>query len=143
MSDEVMKIKAELQILNGRVQAERNDEVRHGLQRGRLEAERTQLLVKLIEAMAPAATAPAVVSPTTTGPYLITMTGRSCAADDVVSNMLREATAAPGQAPSRARPARRLKRSVKPVRDSTTTNMIFQVLQEAADGSGPTRSRKP
>jgi hypothetical protein len=48
----VAALKAELQILDGRIQAERNDEVRHGLLRGRLEAERAHLLVKLMEAIA-------------------------------------------------------------------------------------------
>ena len=48
---EIEHLKVELQILSGRIQAERNDEVRHGLQRGRLEAERFQLLVKMMEAM--------------------------------------------------------------------------------------------
>jgi hypothetical protein len=66
MSDDTAKVRAELQILDGRIQAERNDEVRHGLQRGRLEAERAQLLVKLMETMAQ----PAVpLQPTT--PYRV------------------------------------------------------------------------
>ena len=51
MPDELEQLRAELQILSGRIQAERNDEVRHGLQRGRLEAERFQLLVKMVEAV--------------------------------------------------------------------------------------------
>ena len=65
------------------------------------------------------------------GSYLVTMTGRNCAADDVVSNTLREATTTPRPAASRARPARRLKRSAKPVNTPTTTDMTFAVLREA------------
>jgi hypothetical protein len=59
MSDEVAKLKSDLHVLNCHIQSARNDEVRHGLQRGRLEAERAQLLVRLIEAVT-APLAPAV-----------------------------------------------------------------------------------
>ena len=65
------------------------------------------------------------------GPYLVTMTGRNCAADGVVSNVLREATVAPRPAPLRAHPARRPKRSAKPVNTPTTMDMTFAVLREA------------
>lgn len=65
------------------------------------------------------------------GSYLVTMTGRNCAADDVVSNTLREATTTPRPAASRARPARRLKRSIKPSGLPTTAKMTLTVLQEA------------
>jgi len=53
MSDEsfeIAKLKAALATLNDRIRAERNGEVRHALQRGRLEAERAELLVKLMDA---------------------------------------------------------------------------------------------
>jgi hypothetical protein len=49
MSDEITRMKEELRLLDGRIQAERNSEVHHGLQRSRLEAERAQLLVRMIE----------------------------------------------------------------------------------------------
>ncbi len=52
MPDDVAKLKADLHTLNCHIQAERNNEVRHGLQRGRLEAERAQLLVNLMDALA-------------------------------------------------------------------------------------------
>jgi hypothetical protein len=65
MSNDVFQLKDELQILNGRIQAERNDEVRHGLQRGRLEAERTQLLVRLMDAMSAPATPSTPAAPPT------------------------------------------------------------------------------
>ena len=60
MPDPITDLKAELQLLSGRIQAERNDEVRHGLQRGRLEAERFALLVKMMEAMTADVAQPAV-----------------------------------------------------------------------------------
>jgi hypothetical protein len=63
MSDEVIELRTELRILDGRIQAERNDEVRHGLQRGRLEAERAQLLVKLMDAQLAQLVAPACDEP--------------------------------------------------------------------------------
>jgi hypothetical protein len=57
-SDEIAKLKAELHSLNCHIQAERNDEVRHGLQRIRLENERAALLVKLIDAQIASVTVP-------------------------------------------------------------------------------------
>ena len=63
-SDEIVKLKAELHSLNCHIQAERNDEVRHGLQRIRLENERAGLLVKLIDAqVASVAVSPAHLEP--------------------------------------------------------------------------------
>ena len=56
MSDEITRLKAELVELNTKCQLARDNEVRFALQRSRLEAERTQLLVKLVEAVAPTAT---------------------------------------------------------------------------------------
>jgi hypothetical protein len=47
MSDEITRLKAELVELNTKCQLARDNEVRFALQRSRLEAERTQLLVKL------------------------------------------------------------------------------------------------
>jgi hypothetical protein len=62
MSD-LTQMKEELRQLDCLIQAERNDEVRHGLQRSRLEAERAQLLVRMIEAMQrPALAAPYAVT---------------------------------------------------------------------------------
>jgi hypothetical protein len=57
-SDEIAKLKAELHSLNCRIQAERNDEIRHALNRTRLENERAQALVKLMDAHAPLAAMP-------------------------------------------------------------------------------------
>jgi hypothetical protein len=51
------QLKTELRLLNGRIQATRNEEVRHALQRAKLEAERTELLVKLVDT--PSAITPA------------------------------------------------------------------------------------
>jgi len=63
-ADNVDRLKAELHSLNCHIQAERNDEVRHGLQRIRLENERAALLVKLIDAqIASVIVPPPVVAP--------------------------------------------------------------------------------
>ena len=72
MPDDIAKLRIELQILDGRIQAERNDEVRHGLQRGRLEAERAQLLVKMMEATAHTAP-PALSTVGPTSPWRVTL----------------------------------------------------------------------
>jgi hypothetical protein len=49
-ASEIAKLKAELHRLNCHIQAERNDEVRHALQRSRLERERAETLAKLMDA---------------------------------------------------------------------------------------------
>ena len=50
MSDDVAKLKAELDALNLQCQLARDHEIRYALQRSRLEVERTKLLVKLMDA---------------------------------------------------------------------------------------------
>jgi hypothetical protein len=69
MSDEITRLKAELVELNTKCQLARDNEVRFALQRSRLEAERTQLLVKLVEAVAPTATPTAAPA----APYRVVM----------------------------------------------------------------------
>jgi hypothetical protein len=54
----VDKLKADLDELNLKCQTARDNEVRYALQRSRLEAERAQLLVKIMETMSPSAPAP-------------------------------------------------------------------------------------
>jgi hypothetical protein len=49
--DEIAKLRAGLSDLNLKCQTARDNEVRYALQRSRLEAERAELLVRLIEAM--------------------------------------------------------------------------------------------
>jgi hypothetical protein len=61
--DEISKLRDELRVLDGTIQAERNEEIRHALQRGRLEAERAQLLVKIMEAVGGAAPTPLQATP--------------------------------------------------------------------------------
>jgi hypothetical protein len=51
MSDETAKLKAELEALNLQCQLARDHEIRHALQRTRLETSRMQLLVRLIEVL--------------------------------------------------------------------------------------------
>jgi hypothetical protein len=63
MSDEIDRIKADLHRLNCHIVAERNDEVRHMLQRSRLERERAEAQVKLMDAVIAACVAPVMVAP--------------------------------------------------------------------------------
>lgn len=72
--DGVAELRAELEQLNLKCQTARDNEVRYALQRSRLEAERTQLLVKLMEAMAHSP-APQQINPA--APYRVTMTTAS------------------------------------------------------------------
>lgn len=65
------KLKAELAELNQKCQLARDNEVRYALQRGRLEAERAQLLIRIMEAMAHSPM-PQQINPT--APYRVTMT---------------------------------------------------------------------
>ena len=60
--DEIDKLKAELHSLNCRIQAERNDEIRHALNRTRLENERARALVALMDAQAALAAIPPVAA---------------------------------------------------------------------------------
>jgi hypothetical protein len=62
-ADDVDKLKAELHSLNCRIQAERNDEIRHALQRTRLENERAATLVRLIDVQAVSAVTPPAAVP--------------------------------------------------------------------------------
>jgi hypothetical protein len=146
MSDDVANLKAELQILSGRIQAERNDEVRHGLQRGRLETERAQLMVKMIEAMAiaptiaPAAIAPAVAPAAARADYNVVL--MSCPAGKaapgpykpwypaVVPDVAATPIAAKAPpAPTRSTPKK--KWTPKPSGLPKTENLIFAVLENA------------
>jgi hypothetical protein len=77
MSDGMTALKVELERLNQACQLARDNEVRYALQRGRLEAERAQLLVKLMDAMAAPAASP-VPGPAPT-PYRVTVGGPTVA----------------------------------------------------------------
>jgi hypothetical protein len=68
--ERVAELRTELEQLNLKCQTARDNEVRYALQRSRLEAERTQLLVKLMEAVAQST--PQQINPT--APYRVTMT---------------------------------------------------------------------
>jgi hypothetical protein len=50
---DIAKLRAELEELNLKCQQARDGEVRYGLQRSRLEAERAQLLARMVEAAHP------------------------------------------------------------------------------------------
>jgi hypothetical protein len=63
------KLHVELADLNMKCQQARDNEVRYGLMRSRLEAERAQLLVKMVETIACPAT------PTVSVPYQVTVRG--------------------------------------------------------------------
>lgn len=55
MSDEVAKLKAELEALSLQCQLARDNEIRFALQRTRLESGRMQLMLKIVDAIAPSA----------------------------------------------------------------------------------------
>jgi hypothetical protein len=69
MVDEIARLKAALVELNTQCQLARDNEVRYALQRGRLEAERAQLLVKLMDVRA--ALAPTPLPEAASPPYRI------------------------------------------------------------------------
>lgn len=126
MIDEIAQLKAELTDLNMKCQLARDNEVRFALQRGRLEAERTNLLVKMIEALAPSVATPSAVMPTSA--YNVTMSpGLTCPKGREVPAAIPVTLRTP--APSRA--AGKRKHNRKPENLPATEELIFSVLQGA------------
>ncbi len=83
MSDEIAKLKTELEALNLKCQLARDNELRYALQRSRLEAERTRLLVKIVEAQS-APPAPSVqAAPAAQPAYAVTVAAVSVKPDAV------------------------------------------------------------
>jgi hypothetical protein len=128
MAEEFTRLREELRVLDGQIQAERNDENRHALHRSRLESERARLLVRMVEALAPTATTaavpPAVASP---APYSIVLSPRlTCPkgweVPAAIPVTLRE--------PPATRSAG--KRNVKPAGLGTMEEMITAVMQGGA-----------
>jgi hypothetical protein len=128
MIDEIAQLKADLADLNMKCQLARDNEVRFALQRGRLEAERTNLLVKMVEALAPTTgpvASPSAVTPSP-APYNITMSSaltcpRGREAPAAIPVTLREPSS------KQAKPAG--KHKPKPANLPTMEEMIFAVLQ--------------
>jgi hypothetical protein len=112
MADEIAQLKAALAALNTQCQLARDNEVRHALQRGRLEAERAQLLVKLMEALA--APAELVVPP--------------------LPVIIREPS--PPAIPAGPAPAS-TRRTQRPEGLPTTASMVVTALREAGKPSRP------
>jgi hypothetical protein len=79
MATEIAQLKANLTDLNMKCQLARDNEVRFALQRGRLEAERASLLVKMIETLTPAAMAGPAAAPL--DPYRVVMSSCPAGAD--------------------------------------------------------------
>jgi hypothetical protein len=138
MANEIAQFKAALTDLNMKCQLARDNEVRFALQRGRLEAERTQLLVAMVEAMAPAADTLAVAPVGARADYNVVM---SCPAGKgqptgsykpwyppVVPDEPK-AVSPPRRHAAQVHPIRKYKRSGKPTNLPTTEVMIFAVLQ--------------
>jgi hypothetical protein len=123
VATEIAQLKADLTDLNMKCQLARDNEVRFALQRGRLEAERTGLLVKMIEALSPAA-APVAAS---SDPYRVVMSCPMGKTPPIVQP--REAVPAMSRTPSRT--AGKRKRSLKPANSATTADMVLTVLQGA------------
>jgi len=128
MATEIAQLKADLTDLNMKCQLARDNEVRFALQRGRLEAERAGLLVKMIETMAPAVApvaAPAIVSP---APYSITM---SPALTCPKGREVPAAIAVTLRTQPSARTAGKRRRNLKPANSATTADMVLSVLEGA------------
>ena len=68
MSDEIAKLKAELEALNLQCQLARDHEIRYALQRTRLETGRMQLMLKIVDAVAPRPGRSAVEVPSAPSP---------------------------------------------------------------------------
>lgn len=128
MVGDIAQLKAELNELNVKCQLARDNEIRFALQRSRLEAERAKLLVKIVEAMAPAvATTPPSPVITQAAPF----------ASPVEHVIIRE----PSPAPARGTvivtdAAAEVGRHNKPA-DVTVPDMIEAVLQNAPQGLRP------
>ena len=114
MVDEIARLKAGLAELNTKCQLARDNEVRYALQRSRLEAERAQLLVKLVEATA---TVPAAAL---AAPYRVVM---QMPAPDPVA-VSRPLPNPPARMPADAR------RKHKPSDLPSIATMIAAVLKE-------------
>jgi hypothetical protein len=112
MSDEVAKLEADLEALNLQCQLARDHEIRYALQRTRLETQRVQLLVKLMDARAP---------PIPSGP-LVRPKDRN-GAEAIVA-----------EKPGITQPARR---SHKPNGLPSWTEMVLAVLEAVPEGLRP------
>jgi hypothetical protein len=131
MANEITQLKAELNDMNVKCQLARDNEVRFALQRGRLEAERTQLLVKMIEAMAPATAA--AVTPVASPAVMPFAYNITMASPMQQCSKLQEAPVAIPvtlRAPGRPRSGKK-KRNPKPANLPPTEEMILAVLQGA------------
>ena len=122
MTDAIAQLKAELTDLNMKCQLARDNEVRFALQRGRLEAERTNLLVKMIEALAPTVAAPSAVVPASA--YSVTLSALTRPHGREVPLTIPVTLRQPP-----ARSAGKQKRNPKPKNLPSTKEMIFAVLQ--------------
>lgn len=112
--DAIVTLKAELDGLNLKCQSARDNEVRYALQRSRLEAERAQLLVKMMDAMVQQASVPSM-------PYRVVMeTGRALPQLQIVKTSLAKQSKPP-----------------KPVGLPAVTDMIEATLKNADEGLRP------
>jgi hypothetical protein len=135
MTPEIAQLKADLTDLNMKCQLARDNEVRFALQRGRLEAERTNLLVKMIEALAPTADTLAVAPATAPAascadPYTVTMScprGKAPAAPFAPYYPTPVPDVPVAASPSRAAGKQKLR--TKPANLPTAEAMILAVLQ--------------
>jgi hypothetical protein len=119
MVDEITQLKTQLAELNTKCQLARDNEVRFALQRGRLEAERTQLVVKMMEAMASQATpTPATPPEVNASPYRV-----------VVGSQEPTSSAPPRRTPPRRTP--------KPEGTPTVTEMVATAIQALGKPSRP------
>jgi hypothetical protein len=117
MSDEIAKLKAELEALNLQCQLARDHEIRYALQRTRLEAERIQLMLKIVDAVA---SPPEAVPPSHPLPAAMRKSPPAPAADATRREQ---------------KPAQRQKR--KPDGLPTVAEMVFAILEGEEVGMRP------
>jgi hypothetical protein len=116
MPDEITNLKAELEALNLQCQLARDHEIRHALQRTRLETARMQLMLKIMDAIASSA------SDISAAPIKPMVKARP----DAIRTVTIPAKLA-------RMPAVKPRRKRKPSGLPTLTNMILAVLENGAD----------
>lgn len=118
MSDEIAKLRVELEALNLQCQLARDHEIRYALQRTRLETTRMQLMLKIVDTVAAPPEAPPVSS------YRVVLQELPPASGQIAVNGARA-----------AKPPVRQKR--KPDGLPTIQEMVLAVLEGEEDGMRP------
>jgi hypothetical protein len=123
MEDETAALRAELAQTNRQILDERDEEMRHGIQRTRLEARRAEIVTRMLELTAPAASAAAP-------PYRV-VTGPRASVAPTAMPMLQPTVAPARPLTTAAVPANQLtgRRKHKPEGLPTLANMVLAALK--------------